>query len=215
MKTCSKCRVEKTRDEFRRASSKKDGLYPSCKECQRKYDMENKERNSARTRAHYKANPEKYAANFRAWRKANPERKAELGRSWAKDNPEKVAASCQAWREANKERKAALGRAWREANPEKCGAHNQNRRALKASAAGSHTASDIRAIFDSQRGLCASCEIKLFKDGSKKYHIDHIQPLSKGGSNDKYNIQILCQFCNLSKHNKEPAVWAAKNGKLL
>ena len=41
--------------------------------------------------------------------------------------------------------------------------------------------------------FCAHC-------GSKdKLTIDHILPRSKGGDDRRYNLQILCQPCNLKK----------------
>jgi 5-methylcytosine-specific restriction endonuclease McrA len=35
-----------------------------------------------------------------------------------------------------------------------------------------------------------------------KLHVDHIIPASLGGGSSRYNIQFLCQDCNLRKSNK-------------
>jgi len=45
-----------------------------------------------------------------------------------------------------------------------------------------------------------ACE-KCKKDCENNYHIDHIIPISKDGTNDYENLQILCAHCNLSKHD--------------
>lgn len=36
-----------------------------------------------------------------------------------------------------------------------------------------------------------------------KLHVDHIQPLSKGGSNNIDNLVTACEECNIGKSNKE------------
>ncbi len=115
----------------------------------------------------------------------------------------------------NREKIALRSKKYQQDNPEKISARNRNRHAMKRMASGKHTAAEIMKIFDSQRGLCASCEIKLFKSGKNKYHVDHITPLKLGGANDKYNLQCLCPKCNCSKSAEDPVIWANKNGRLL
>ena len=47
------------------------------------------------------------------------------------------------------------------------------------------------------------------------YHVDHIQPLALGGSNDKANLQLLCPTCNLRKSAKHPVDFMRETGRLL
>lgn len=100
-------------------------------------------------------------------------------------------------------------------NPGSRSHFSRNRKARIRNADGSHTGADISILLIKQRGVCASCPAKLEKSGKNKYHVDHIMPLSRGGSNDKYNLQCLCPSCNLRKHAKDPFDWAKQNGKLL
>lgn len=97
----------------------------------------------------------------------------------------------------NKEYYLEYQRQYRKQNPDKSRAHVENRRARKLNAPGKYTEADIQVLFLSQSGLCVSCHTKL-----DQYRVDHIFPLSRGGSNYPENIQLLCPSCNSSKGNK-------------
>lgn len=49
---------------------------------------------------------------------------------------------------------------------------------------------------------CRHCGIST--DLGAVLHVDHIIPISKGGTSDLDNLQTLCQDCNLGKSNRLP-----------
>jgi len=49
-----------------------------------------------------------------------------------------------------------------------------------------------------QNGICKICGIELRLSGSE---LDHVIPVSRGGSNLDYNFQLLCPTCNRMKSN--------------
>jgi 5-methylcytosine-specific restriction endonuclease McrA len=219
MKICSKCNVEKHYSDFSKRKASKDGMSPLCKACSsaygKKWRTTNPDKKYASNLAWAKANPEKIKASLALYKKKNPEKVAASSRKYRESNPEKVSSATRAWQKANPERVAENGRRWEKENPDSVREYNHRRRTRKICAEGSHTASDVRVIFEAQRGLCANCPRKLVKSGKNRYHVDHIQPLSRGGSNDKYNLQCLCPECNLRKHAKDPLDWAKENWRLL
>jgi len=68
------------------------------------------------------------------------------------------------------------------------------------------TARQRQVITERYEGVCQACG----KDGLSPLStsdeflssIDHVIPLSRGGSNDDDNIQLLCLPCNLKKGDK-------------
>lgn len=78
-------------------------------------------------------------------------------------------------------------------------------------APGSHTAEDISEIYEAQGGRCAYCRKSVGDD----YHVDHVIPLAKGGSNDRSNLQICCPRCNSQKQAKDPIDFAQEKGFLI
>lgn len=72
------------------------------------------------------------------------------------------------------------------------------RRARKKNAGGKFTRKEIDDLFLRQNGACAICDTGLLFG----FHRDHIIPLSRGGTNDISNIQLLCPPCNITKRDK-------------
>jgi 5-methylcytosine-specific restriction endonuclease McrA len=121
----------------------------------------------------------------------------------AKDKAEREAAKA--------ERKRQYMRRWRKENPQTQAAQGRVKKARRRGAPGKHTAADIQAIGDRQRWRCAWCSTPCRDD----YHVDHIVPLARGGTNWPDNLCISCPPCNLRKKARLPHEWAAVNGKLL
>ncbi len=175
------------------------------------YREENKEKTKAAIQRWRLENKERHRENYRAWCRNNPEKaKAKADRAREK-NPDRAKASSAAWRDANRDKSRKSAQNWAVNNPDKRRVNEANRRARKLAAGGKHTVADIKRLFRLQRGKCACCHVSI-ADG---YHVDHIQPLALGGSNDKTNLQLLCPTCNLRKGAKPPERWAAENGRLL
>lgn len=75
---------------------------------------------------------------------------------------------------------------------------NQRRRARRKNAEGSHSYNEILDMIRDQDSKCAYCEIEL----NGLYHVEHMLPFSRGGSNDWSNLAIACASCNVSKGTK-------------
>ena len=53
-----------------------------------------------------------------------------------------------------------------------------------------------------QDGLCGICDKRI--EPWESMHLDHIVPVSRGGSHDRKNLQAAHALCNLRKGNRMP-----------
>jgi 5-methylcytosine-specific restriction endonuclease McrA len=205
-KTCAKCGavLPATPGYFNRDKEGKDGLHSSCKSCSRRkardYYAAHSDRILEQIKTREAANPEKAREWDRTYYQRLKERRPNDGKERYAKRKDKVAL----YKQINKERLAANRKAtkhtWASRRPACRVAEANRRRARKKNNGGSHTAADIEQQYERQKGKCFYCGAKV----GKKYHVDHVVPLAKGGSNGPENLVIACPSCNCAKHDKHP-----------
>lgn len=77
---------------------------------------------------------------------------------------------------------------------------------------GEHVPQQIRnAVAKRDRGICTHCGkraasakvskrgvLQFFDDDGRVFHIDHLVPVSQGGSHELDNVVLSCPGCNMS-----------------
>jgi 5-methylcytosine-specific restriction endonuclease McrA len=151
---------------------------------------------------------------MKGWRERNPDRLRRYGLMYRVKNTDRKRQYCREWEERNKERrrlrKRITARVWRADNPESLKLYRKRReaRARASEQAGrpTFTSADVRWRLAIQKQRCYWCKKRV----GDSYHIDHIIPLSRGGSNSRENICVACAPCNLSKGSKMPEEFAGR-----
>lgn len=176
-----------------------------------RWSQENQDHVAAYNKAHYRENAKVAIRRTAEWCRANPDRAREHKREDYRRHKESYRVRHSAYRAAHRDEIRAADRRKVEADPERYAAYKRNRKARKRNAPGAHSRADIHDILALQGGKCGSCRVRL----RSKYHVDHIMPLAKGGSNDRRNLQILCAGCNQRKSAKDPIEFMREQGRLL
>ena len=190
------------------------------------YRAKNLDRIKEYRKRHYYANRADYIDNAGRWRIENRERSSLYMKQYRVINRQRLREKAAIYymnnraemSRRNRIRRLANHDAIREArrrdyelNKPKHRAWEHVRRARKSSADGRFSASDVQNLLGLQRWKCACCRVSL----RRGYHVDHIIPLAKGGSNWPWNLQLLCPPCNLRKQARDPLHFMQDNGFLL
>ena len=131
---------------------------------------------------------------------AKGEREAEKTKRWAQNNPEKANLKSKKWREANPGKMSRASRSWKEANRHKVYSSNARRRA-KLREALDPTAN--QAIIESRY----AAQEHLGQVTGVAWHVDHTQPLSRGGKDHEDNLQVVPQEWNTTKGARHNNRW--------
>lgn len=146
--------------------------------------------------AHYRDNREQHRVAMSAYRALHAEEARERSRKWREADPERAREAVRRYASENREHLKAKRREYRNKNRDLIRALNNRRKALKRNAPiNDLTGIQWREIKAAYGQRCAYCGKR-----PKKLTMDHVVPLSKGGSHTASNILPACGPCNFSKN---------------
>jgi len=83
---------------------------------------------------------------------------------------------------------------------------DSRRTAAKYDVEDSLTLDDVMYTFAISGGECVYC-----RTVTQDYHLEHIVPLSRGGSNSIENITTSCASCNIAKRDEAVLMWFVRD----
>jgi len=174
-----------------------------CRSCYRKRRYsQNPEKQKSASREWYRNNSEKAKAYHKQWVRIHPEEARKISKmssaQYSKARPEQAKRSQRKWYLENLEKARACSREYWKNNPTKRREHRQKRRASGEIEVGTI----FRLVNENMLKYGATCCEKCKIECENGYHVDHIVPISKAGTHDYDNLQVLCARCNLKKHTE-------------
>jgi len=227
MRRCSICKQEKPLEAFNKNRTLPLGRAYQCKEC--RSAKRDREKDKAYAKQHYWENPARGRGAINRWKQKNDAAIREYRRVYYAQNRGAVLAKVKQYYRDNlderrgysarhrilarasrmqnsrqyhalhREERNQVAREYRRNHPEKGRAYGNQRRAYKRGNGGRYTGAEWLELKAQYHNMCLCCGKK---DSVTKLTVDHVIPLSKGGSNAIDNIQPLCLACNLHKGTK-------------
>ena len=174
MKTCTKCSEQKMLSEFKKDSSKKDGLSSSCKQCFK-----------AAWKNNYQNIAEKHRLKSKKYASENKEKISQYHKDWYKENTESEKQRTKKWRQENN--------GW--ANFLRTNSKPRYKKAIPSWA--DHE--KMKAFYVEADRLSSETGIKYSVD-----HIVPIKGKFVSGLHVEYNLQVIKLTDNIIKHNHFP-----------
>lgn len=198
-KRCSKCGEIKPFTEFFNDRHAPDGKCYPCKACSKAYSVayraSHKDKCKATRLAYYTAHRDECKANNAIYSAGHKDERAASDTAYRASHRDEIRTYGRAYSVTHKDERKASNAHWQKEHPERKAASCHNRRVFLGSVR--LTADVIQEVKAEYGGLCPYCNRPILKG-----HIDHIVPVSKGGTNERDNLVWACAPCNESKRNK-------------
>jgi len=187
VKKCTKCKKIKPLGEFVPSKAGIRGRHSWCRAC-----------TNQDSRDRYRKNPEKKRERDRRYRERNIEKIREYDRNRVRDLVERKKTTDK-WRHNNPIRSREIRKKWEKNNPEKVMDLSRRKRAKRKNAI--IEIFPAKEIFERDQWVCQLCHKwvnkKLKWPNPMSPSLDHIKPISKGGSHERSNTQLAHLGCNM------------------
>lgn len=230
MKVCTKCKVEKEFSEFIKNKNCKNGLKPQCKQCLKKYYLDNKQKRKEYLEKNKEKIKEQRKEYYKQYYKQNKDKLIQYHKKYTYENNEHLKKYAKQYREKNKEKNKEYKKIYLQKNKniinKKLKEYAINRRKTDyLFKFKQNIRSNINHCFkrgtnqfkkDAKTETILGCKIEDFliyienlftKDMTIKnygeWHLDHIIPIST--AKNKEDVIKLCHYTNYQP------LWAKDN----
>jgi 5-methylcytosine-specific restriction endonuclease McrA len=204
LKFCPSCETKKLLSEFGKSKHRPDGLTVYCKKCRNRKaresynsDPELRARKYQKIRERYESDPTAHEGQLKRQRRwyrehyADPSYRASENerhrRSWHASERRRTMKLTSNKR--YQRRRYAEDAEFRE----RLLSHSKRYQHTRRASGGSYTKHEWEMLLDLCGNRCIAC------GAVTKLEVDHIIPVSSGGTNDIGNLQPLCRSCNAGK----------------
>lgn len=172
---------------------------PMTKEEKREYNhkwyLEHREEKREYDAARYNSNRDREIARAKAYNKSHAAAVEQKRKQYIDRNRERIRGRRAKYRQQHRDGIALYQHKWSEEHKDKCSKYREQRRARVRGALVEDFYRD--EIYKRDGGKCHICSKKVSKNN---WHLDHIIPLSRGGTHTRNNVAVSCPMCNLKKH---------------
>ena len=212
---CRRCGHEGETREFRKATGRKGGVDNMCHACNRtlakEWRRKNSERNRRRDRAYYAAHKETVKVASERWRRRNPHYNRERTQVYRERNARRtldptLGKRCSACRKLQPLRNFHRNATTPDGRISRCIACERQRTRRRKG-----PRKRLGFLLERQNHVCGPHDVKpgcgrdLRDVPQAEIHVDHIVPMSKGGTSDISNLQALCARCNIRWGDRMPS----------
>lgn len=188
MKVCTRCRTEKSLDDFG-VGPNADGRRQPCKQCRAEQRRDPTEKS-------------KQIARYRKWVAANRQHVRDYHRKWELARLVEVRRRQREWyaKPENRAKASRRARAFAAAHPEHAHAKRVNAKAKR------RARGVVAKITKAQMAELVQRDRRCYLCGEPNNRhtrsVDHVIPLAKGGKHVVENLRVVHMVCNLRKRDR-------------
>lgn len=211
-KICSVCGRTLPTDDFRKNKCGPYGLSSECRECKndmdKQYHQNHKEKHLLWNREYVKKNRERVQQYKHNYYMEHQDESREYNQKYREEHRDEILTYFCAYYLEHMDEIKARTKEWSQTESGKLSHRNANRRrkARMKNIEGDHSKDEMLSVLEFFDYKCAYSGEPL----EEEYHIDHVIPVSKGGTNYIWNIVPANSGPNIAKRDSEMEEWFRK-----